>query len=97
MNRVLIAFLFSILNHIWHLGDKVPSCCGINNVIPLLLIHYRCLSVLTLLQDSSDAWERERSLDESYVWLNFFQRAISGETCSKRSNGKSLEDIMAIG
>lgn len=37
-------FLLCILNHVWPFSDKGPSCCGINKVILLLLMHYRHLS-----------------------------------------------------
>lgn len=41
-------FLFCILNHAWHFGDERPSHGGIDKVMLLLLIHYRCLSFFML-------------------------------------------------
>lgn len=58
MDRVLIVFLFSILNLMWHFSDKGPSHGGIDNVILLLLIDYRYLSFFMLLLDISTGWKR---------------------------------------
>lgn len=91
MDRVLIVFLFSILNQMWHFSDKRPSHGGIDNVMLPLLIHYRCLSFFVIAGQSP--WlEMEWSLVGGNVW--HFLKPVT-ETCSKRRfwHFKSIKDL----